>query len=318
MRIAITGAGGFIGRRLFAEIQGRDAIGGKAIDELIIVDRVLPEVASAGKFPIRRIVGDVNDPAVRASLFQNRLGGLFHLAATLTAEAERNFDGGVAANLFGFIDLLEECRRHGDVRMVFSSSMASFGGPLPMVVPDDVRQRPQSSYGTQKAIAELLLDDYTRRDFMDARGLRLPVVLLRGRDSAPALSEYISAIVREPLLGARVVSPFPPKTQLPIVSVGTVARAMCLLFDLPSAAFGAVRTMNLPALTVTIEDMVDALVRRVGPAVRELIEWRPDPELIGLIDAMPKGFTSARAIELGIKPEPTFDAVLDDFISAKN
>lgn len=310
----MTGAAGFVGGRLARELVSRGQLGGQPLAELVLVDRAFH--APAGNPRVRQVAGDLRDPAVRAAVFGQRVDGLFHLAATLTAEAERDFDGGQAMNLGGLLELLEDCRRQGGapLRLVFASSMAAFGPPFPAVVPDEFPQRPQTSYGVQKAVAELLLDDYTRRGFLDGRALRLPVVLIRPRGAAPALSEFISAVVREPLAGARVTCPFRADTAMPVASVGAVARGLIAVYEAPHAALGAVRTLNLPALTVTFEDMLAALERRAGPGVRGLVDWLPDERLQGLIGAMPQGFTSARALAAGIRPEPAFDAVLEDFV----
>ncbi len=315
MRIAVTGAGGYIGRRLVAELHARGRLGSRPITELVLADQAFPTELKAGPIAVHRIVGDIGAADVRADLFRDRLDAIFHFAAMLTAGAEREFDNGVHTNIHGFMELLEACRRQGGIRLIFSSSMAVFGGPLPDIVTDDLAQRPQNSYGVQKAIDELLLDDYTRRGFIDGRALRLPVVLLRGSNDTPTLSEHISAIIREPLLGRPAVSVFDPATPMPVISVGAVARAFCTLFELPTEALGAVRTMNLPALTVTIDDMVDAVVRRVGPQARALIDWRPDPNIAALMAQMPLRITSSRAIALGITPEASFDAVIDDYLA---
>ena len=318
MRIVVTGAAGFVGGRLARELLARGTLDGRAIDQLVLVDRGFAAPASDPR--VRQVAGDLRDAAVRAALFGQRVDGLFHLAATLTAEAERDFDGGLAMNLGGLLELLEDCRRQGaggpPLRLVFASSMAAFGPPFPAVVPDEFPQRPQTSYGVQKAIAELLLDDYTRRGFLDGRALRLPVVLLRPLGAAPALSEFISAVVREPLAGRPVACPFAADTAMPVASVGAVARGLLRLYELPGRALGEVRAMNLPALTVTIGDMLAALERRVGAAARELVAWRPDARLQSLIGSMPQGFDSARAKAAGIQPEAAFDAVIDDFVQA--
>jgi len=315
MRIAVTGAGGFIGRRLVAELQARGRLGSQPIDELILLDQAFHTESGAGTIPEHRIVGDVTAPDISGRMFGHRPDAIFHLAAMLTAGAEREFDEGVHTNLHGFMELLEACRQQGGIRLIFSSSMAVFGGELPDVVTDELAQGPGNSYGVQKAIAELLIDDYTRRGFLDGRALRLPVVLLRGNNDTPTLSEHISAVVREPLLGRPAVSPFYPDTPMPVVSVGAVARAFCTLFELPAEALGAVRTVNLPALTVTLDEMVAAVERRVGPQARALIDWRPDPKVAELLAQMPKRITSARAIAAGIVAEASFDSVLDDFLA---
>lgn len=315
MRIAVTGAGGFIGRRLVAELQARGRLEGRAIGELVLLDQAFPTAPKDGPIPVRTITGDISQAAVREALFRDRLDAIFHFAAMLTAGAERTFDDGVHINIHGFMDLLEACRRQGGIRFVFSSSMAVFGGELPEVVTDEVAQRPRNSYGVQKSIAELLIDDYTRRGFIDGRAMRLAVVLLRGANDTPTLSEHISAVVREPLLGRRAVCPFDPAWPMPVASVGAVARAFCTLFALPGEALGPVRTVNMPALTVTLDEMVAAVERRVGPQARALIDWKLDRGTADLLTQMPKRITSARAIAAGIVAEPSFDAVLDDFLA---
>ncbi len=314
MRIVVTGAAGFIGRRLSAALAAAETLDGRRIEELLLVDRGFSRPASDPR--VRQIPGDLLQPAVRDAIFGKPVDGFFHLAAMLTAEAEKNFDQGLAMNLRGLLDLLEDCRRQGGMKLVFASSMATFGEPFPDVVPDEFPQRPGTSYGVQKTIAELLLDDYTRRGFLDGRALRLPVVLIRPRDAAPVLSEHISAVAREPLLGSPVNCPFAPETRMPVVSAGQVAAALIRLFELPGAALGPVRSLNLPALSVTIADMLDAVERRAGPAARRLVSWTPDPALQRLLATMPGGFTSARALAAGIRPLPDFDAVIEDFLAA--
>jgi nucleoside-diphosphate-sugar epimerase len=315
MRIAVTGAGGFIGRRLVAELQARGGLDGRGITELVLLDQAFPTALKDGPIPVRTITGDISQTAVRDALFRDPLDAIFHFAAMLTAGAERAFDDGVHINIHGFMDLLEACRRQGGIRFIFSSSMAVFGGALPEVVTDELAQRPQNSYGVQKAIAELLIDDYTRRGFIDGRAMRLAVVLLRGSNDTPTLSEHISAVVREPLLGRPAVCPFDPAWPMPVASVGAVARAFCTLFELPDDALGAVRTVNMPALTVTLDEMVAAVERRVGPQARDLIDWKLDRNIAGLLTQMPTRITSARAVAAGIVAEPSFDAVLDDFLT---
>jgi nucleoside-diphosphate-sugar epimerase len=311
MRVVVTGAGGFIGRHLVAALRRRPGI-----DRLVLVDIGFPGPAEDDP-RIERIIGDISDPAVLAGLFEARIDSLFHLAAALTAEAERDFDRGCAVNLGGLLGLLEACRAQpgAPLRLVFSSSMASFGPPLPEVVDDTTHQHPASSYGTQKVIAELLLDDYSRRGFLDGRALRLPVVLLRPAGGPPALSELISAAVREPLLGRDVVCPLAPDTVLPVVSVDTVAASLIQLHDLPAEALGARRALNLPGLRITLGAMAEAARGRAGAAAGR-VDWRPDPGVQGLMASMPRGFTSARSRALGIGGDAAFDTVLNDFLAS--
>jgi nucleoside-diphosphate-sugar epimerase len=311
MRVVVTGAGGFIGRHLVAALRRRPEI-----DSLVLVDTGFPTPPETDP-RLERVVGDISDPALLARLFAARIDSLFHLAAALTAEAERDFDRGRTVNLGGLLALLEACRAQpgAPLRLVFSSSMASFGPPLPDVVDDSTPQHPASSYGTQKVIAELLLDDYSRRGFLDGRALRLPVVLLRPAGGPPALSELISAAVREPLLGRDVACPLAPGTVLPVVSVDTVAASLIHLHDLPAATLGARRALNLPGLRITLGDMAEAARRRAGAAAGR-VDWRPDPAIQALMASMPRGFTSDRSRGLGIGGDTAFDTVLDDFLAA--
>lgn len=317
MRVAVTGAAGFVGRRVVSELLERGRLDGQPIDELVLVDQVPCNIASKSPVRLRHIVGDMRDSAVRVQMFEASLGGIFHLAATMTADAERNFDRGMSFNLHGFLDFLEDCRRHGKVRLVFSSSNAAFGGSLPDVVPDDIQQRPQSSYGVQKVISELLLDDYHRRGFLDGRGMRLPTVLLRPPTATRTLSSFMSAIVCEPLAGRPVVCPFPPETRIPVASAGAVARALVKVFEMPSEAIGPVRTLNISALTVTIGSMIAATERRIGPKAKELIEWRIDPEMTRIVQSMAGGMSSVRGLAAGVVADRDFDAIIDDYLATQ-
>lgn len=312
----MTGAAGFIGRRLAFELRRRGRLDGRRIDELILVDRRFDASEPEVETGLQRVTGDLRDGGVLERLFARPVDAFFHLAATLTAEAEEDFDAGLEMNLQAQVKLLQHCRGQGSLRLVFTSSMAAFGGVLPSVVSDELPQRPQTSYGVQKVVTELLLDDFTRRGFLDGRGLRLPVVLLRPANAAPALSEHISAFVREPLFGRSAPCPFMAPTRMPVASVGATARALIRVFEAPSEAIGPVRTMNLPALSVSVAEMAEAVVRRAGEPARQLIQWDPVPGLQELMDRMPQGFTSKRAQAMGIAAEADFDAVIEDFLVA--
>jgi nucleoside-diphosphate-sugar epimerase len=317
MRIVVTGAAGFVGQRLVEELGNRMQLNKLPLRELVLVDQIVPQIESNPSLSYRVVACDLSDRNARADIFRSPIDGVFHLAATMTAHAERDFDRGIEVNVGAFIEFLDDCRAHQIPRLVFSSSMAAFGGPLPDVVPDEIAQRPQSSYGVQKVIAELLLDDYTRRGFLDARGLRLPVVLLRPAGGAPTISGAISAVICEPLEGRRAICGFPPDASIPVASVGAVARALIRVFEMPSETLGAVRSINLPALTVTMTEMIDALERRIGIGARELIEWHLEPQMTEIMAGMPKGMSSTRANSAGIISEPDFDSIIADYVAQR-
>ena len=297
MRILITGAGGFIGRTLIKALLARGEAAGQAISEVIATDlheRALASLPDDGR--VRRVAGDICDPAFRSPLFAERVDSVFHLAATLTTDAETHFDRGLAINLHSALDLLQLARAQGNCpRFIFPSSIAAFGGPLPEVVDDSVVHTPQTSYGTAKAVIELLIDDFSRHGFVDGRMLRLPIVLIRPAAPNPAISDRIAAIVREPLQGRDAVCPLAPETQIPVASVQAVARALITLHDAPAAALGHTRAMNLPSLTLSIAQMVDDLARFDYPGPRGTLSWQKDERIQAIVESWPRVFVSEQA-----------------------
>lgn len=321
MRVLVTGAAGFIGGHVVSALLARGRLGdasgaSRDIEELVLADVTEPQLpAHAGKIAIRTVAGDFRDPDFPRRLLGDGVESVFHLAAALTIDAETDFERGLDVNVLGLIRLLEACRaRPGATRLVFASSMAAFGGPLPATVDDAVAQTPQTSYGTHKSIGELLLADYARRGFVDARALRLPVVMTRPGAPTPTVSDQIAAIVREPLCGRDVVCPLAEPTRMPFASVQRVARALVDLHDLPGSAFGASRSMNLPALSATVGELIAAVRRRQGPGRDGRIEVRPDPRLQAIVDGWPTDFVSARATANGISADASIDEVVDAFL----
>ena len=321
MRVLITGAAGFIGSHLVSALlrqgQLRDASGApRGISELVLADTMpIARAAAGGDIPIRVETGDFCDPAFLRHLVGAGVDSVFHLAATLTIDAETNFARGLQVNVHGLMQLLEICRaQRRPPRFVFASSIAAFGGPLPKTVDDTVAQTPQTSYGTHKAIAELLLNDYSRHGFIDARALRLPFVLIRPGAPSPAVSDRVAAIVREPLLGRDVACPLAPETRIPVASARRVATALLAMHDLPAASFGHTRAMNLPSLTVSIGEMVDAL-QRFGQTRRlGRVSWEPDAKLQAVVDGWPGQFVSERASRNGICADADFDEIIRAFV----
>lgn len=329
MRVVITGAAGFIGRNLTAaiirqgQIMGPDPhSGGQApapISELVLADHVdfAAPATGTGSIPIRKLVGDLRRADYRRQLFEGGVGSLFHLAASLTTEAERDIGAGIETNVLSLLGLLELCRAQKTApRFIFASSIATFGGALPETVDDTTAQMPQTSYGAHKVIAEQLISDHSRHGVLDGRCLRLPIVVIRPK-AAPSVSDSVAAILREPLNGEDVDCPFRPDTVLPIVSVQAVVRALLKLHDLPGDAVGAFRAFNLPALSVTAAEMAAAVQahpqRKTGR-----VNWRPDAQMQNIVEGWPARFDSAKARALGILPDAGLNEIIDAYLKDRS
>lgn len=331
MRILITGGLGFIGSRLAAALLAAgSAIGRSGRDEplgqLLLLDRepAQPHLSAHAALladpRVRSVQGDIADAALLQQLLAPGMDTVFALGATLTTEAEREVERGYEVNLQAMLRLVAACRAAGTApRLVYTSSIAAFGGPLPPVVGDDVPLRPQTAYGTAKAMVELLLHDQSRQGAVDARCLRLPVVVTRPGAAVDSVSDRIAALVREPLRGHDVRCPLAPETPLPLASVGAVVRALLQVQRLPASAFGATRSFNLPALTVSVAEWIAAAQqvaarRPWGQPVGRVV-FAPDAALQAVVDGWPQGFDSALARRLGLQPEPSAAALVDDFIA---
>lgn len=333
MRVLITGASGFLGTRLARALVARGSLVGPSgrpepITELVLADRRAPEAPAlpAGSgIRLRSVETDVADPAAPAALLDEDVDSVFPLAATLTVESETDFARGLAVNLHGLLALLEALRLRGKApRLVFTSSLAAFGGPLPEVVGDGVPLTPQTSYGTQKAIGELLVDDYARHGFVDGRCLRLPIVMTRHAGAhapspgtvMPTVSGAIAAIVGDRLLGRDVVCPLAPDTRIAAASAERVVDALIAVHDLPAAAFGHTRAMNLPSLSLTLAELADASARAAeGAGVRVgAMRWQPEPRFQLAVDQWPKRFESARASRAGIRADASADEIVAAYL----
>jgi nucleoside-diphosphate-sugar epimerase len=318
MRVVITGAAGFIGRKLTAALIGQRHLMAPGqvpapISELVLADHVAFDTPSTGDIPIRKAIGDLRDVAYRKILFEGGVGSLFHLAASLTTEAERDIAAGIETNVLSLLGLLELCRAQKTAaRFIFASSIATFGGTLPDVVDDTTAQTPQTSYGAHKVIAEQLISDHSRHGVLDGRCLRLPIVVIRPK-AARSVSDSVAAILREPLNGQDVDCPFRPDTRLPIVSVQAVVRGLLQLHDLPGDTLGAFRAFNLPALSVTAAEMAAALQaypqRKPGQ-----VHWRPDAQMQAIVEGWPARFESAHARDLGILPDASLSEIIDAYL----
>ena len=309
MKILITGGAGFLGKRLVARLLAR-----ADIDEIVLVD-VAPAEGLADP-RVRTVAGDIADSTLMASLVDARTAGVFHLAAVVSGQAEADFELGMRINLDASRLLLDLCRQRGHKpRVVFTSSVAVYGGDLPGVVTDDLALRPASSYGTQKAIAELLLADYSRRGFVDGRVLRLPTVSVRPGLPNKAASSFASGIIREPLNGEDAVCPVAPETRLWLLSPRCAIDCLIHGFDLDADALGRQRAINLPGITVTAGEMVASLRRVAGEEVASRVHWERDAAIERIVGTWPGAWNAARAETLGFKGDANFEQVVRAYIA---
>ena len=313
MNVLVTGAAGMIGRKLVARLAGDGVLGSEPISLLVLADLVEPEQTEGAGSEVETVAADLADDGVAMQLVASRPGVIFHLAAVVSGEAERDFDKGYRVNVDGLRRLLEAIRALGDgyrPRLVFASSIAVFGAPLPDVIGDDQYQAPLTSYGTQKAIGELLLSDYTRRGFLDGVGIRLPTICVRpGRPNAAA-SGFFSSIIREPLSGEEAVLPVPDDLRhwhaSPRAAVGFLLRAATIDGD----ALGHRRCLTMPGVSVTVGEQIAALREVAGDDAVGLIRREPDEEVLRIVEGWPRAFDARRAIELGFRAESDFEEIV--------
>jgi nucleoside-diphosphate-sugar epimerase len=318
MKVLITGGAGFLGRRLATKLLERGTLKGaegteRRIDQLILVDVV--QATSFEDKRARSIVGDISDPDFLASVVDADTESIFHLAAIVSGQAEADFDLGMRINADASRRLLDICRALGHrPKVVFASSVAVYGGDLPEVVLDTTAITPQSSYGTQKAVIELLVNDYSRKGFIDGRVLRLPTISVRpGRPNAAA-SSFASGIIREPLNGEVAICPVSADTRLWLLSPQTVMESLIFGHDIDAAALGVNRNVNLPGLSLTVREMVAALERVAGPEAVKRIRWESDARIERLVSTWPGQLDTAKANTLGFPRDENFELVIRQYV----
>ena len=324
MHVVVTGAAGFLGSRLARELLAAGALavaGGapRALSRLTLVDRapVPPDLAADDRVIVVR--GDLTDLLDNVATAREALAGaemIFHLAAAVSGECEADFDLGLRANLQATMALLASCRALGTSPvLVFSSSVAVFGGSAGTLITDDTWPTPQTSYGTQKVMCEYLLADYTRKGFLNGRAVRLMTVSVRpGRPNAAA-SGFLSGMIREPLAGQRAVCPVDPGTEVALASPAKAIGALLCAATSSDQAWGGRAALTMPALTVSVADMAAALTRVAGPQVSALIDWELDPAVARMFATWPARIQADRAARLGLTPDPDFDSVIRAYLA---
>jgi nucleoside-diphosphate-sugar epimerase len=318
MKVLITGGAGFLGQRLARELLSRGEIVGtngkrERITALVLLDVV--KSADLGDARVTSLVGDIGESRVLENAIDTHTAVIFHLAAIVSGQAEVDFDLGMRINLDASRLLLDVCRARGHrPRVVFTSSVAVYGGKLPAIVQDETALNPQSSYGTQKAIAELLLSDYTRRGFVDGRVLRLPTISVRPGKPNAAASSFASGIVREPLNGETTVCPVPGETKLWLLSPQRAIDTLIAGCEIDDAALASQRVVNLPGISVSVDEMVEALREVAGNEAVARIRWDTDERVTKIVGSWPGSWNTARAQALGLKGDTAFADVIRAYI----
>lgn len=310
MRVVITGGCGFLGRRVASKLLER-----REIDELVLFDNAAPTLPLLEDTRMRLVTGDIADREAMRRVISAGTHSIFHLAAVVSGQAEADTEFGYRVNLDGTRAVLDACRGLGTCpRVVFASSLAVYGGELPPAVGDATPLSPQTSYGTQKAIGELLVNDYSRKGFVDGRAVRLPTVVVRPGLPNRAASTFASSIIREPLSRREAVCPVSSDTVMALASPRRIVEGLLRAHDLPGNAFGASRSLQLPGFSVAVGEMAAAVRRAGGAEAYFRILWQPDPEIQRIISSWPQALAASRAEALGFTADRGIDEVVQAFI----
>jgi len=315
MRIVILGGGGFIGQRLARELIGSGGLVQGDVTSLTLIDIAFPPDGPQDP-RLEYLKADFSEEAVMTKVVQQKPDVIFHLAAIVSGEAEKNLELGMRINLHASQQLLELCRQFAvRPRIIFASSCAVFGGDVSKVISDDTAARPRSSYGTQKAMVELLFNDYSRRGFVDARSLRLPTIAVRPGKPNAATSSFVSGIIREPLNGLNATYPVPDKTAVWILSPRRLIQNLIHAANLEAKVLGDDRIINLPGLTVSVSEMIDSLEEITSHEVARLISYVPDAFLESIVLTWPPNFETPRANTLGFTRDASIAEIIKSYIS---
>lgn len=315
MHILILGGGGFLGRRLAKELIENGGLTKGELTHLTLVDIAFPEDTIQDS-RLECIEADFSDEAAIENILQHQPDVIFHLAAIVSGEAEKNFDLGMKINFHASLQILELCRKLAiHPRIVFSSSCGVFGGDVSKVISDETGPKPRSSYGTQKAMVELLMNDYSRRGFIDARSLRLPTITVRPGKPNAATSSFLSAIIREPLHGKSASYPVPSETEFWIHSPKRVIQNFIHAANIDEKVLGDDRIINLPGLTVSVQEMINSLEQITNPEVTKLIAYEPDAFLQSIVLTWPPHFDTQRANKLGFVSDTSVEEIIRSYMA---
>ncbi len=315
MHILILGAAGMIGRKLTARLVADGNVGGHPVERLTLADVALAECPASVQGQVEVVGADVAARGEAERLIEGRPDLIFHLAAVVSGEAEADFEKGYRVNLDGTRALLDAVRTGYTAdgyhpRLVVTSSIAVYGAPLPEPIPEDFHHTPLTSYGTQKAIGELLLADYTRRGFVDGIGIRLPTICIRPGRPNKAASGFFSSILREPLVGQEAILPVPETVRHWHASPRSAVEFLIRAATLNGEDVGPRRTLAMPGLSATVGEQIDALRRVAGSRAVRLIRREPDESIMRIVQTWAMALDATRALRLGFAAEGSFDEII--------
>jgi nucleoside-diphosphate-sugar epimerase len=313
MHILVLGGAGMVGRKFIERIAREGHLGGKTVSKVTAQDVVAAKAPAACPFAFDTVVSDVSQPGQAEQLIASRPEIIIHLAAVVSGEAEADFDKGYKINLDGTRYLFEAIRHAGEgykPRVVFTSSVAVFGAPFHDKITDEFFTTPLTSYGTQKAIGELLLSDYSRRGFFDGVGIRLPTICVRPGTPNKAASGFFSNIIREPLNGQEAILPVSDQVRhwhaSPRSAVGFLVHAATM----DTSAIGPRRNLTMPGYSCTVAEQIESLRKIAGDGVVARIKREIDPVIDGIVAGWPRNFDPQRALALGFKAESNFEEII--------
>jgi nucleoside-diphosphate-sugar epimerase len=312
MKVVIIGGAGMVGRKLADRLARDGKLAGEEISHMMLFDVVAPTAPDNAGFPVDLKTGDLPAEGTAELLIADRPDVIFHLAAIVSGEAEADFDKGDRINLDGTRGLFDAIRKIDGYtpRVVFTSSIAVFGAPFPDPIPTEFHLTPLTSYGTQKAIGELLLADMTRRGFFDGIGIRLPTICVRPGKPNKAASGFFSNIIREPLVGQEAILPVSEDVRHWHASPRSAVNFLVHAAEIDGEAVGPRRNLSMPGVSVTVGEQIEALRRVAGETVVKRIIRQPDPTIMGIVDGWARALDASRAEKLGFAAESSFDDII--------
>ena len=317
MEVLILGAAGMVGQKLLNKLIIKKSINGKEIKKFKLFDIVKAPFPNDINFEVEVITGDISKKEMSESLVSSKPEIIFHLAAIVSGQAEEEFDLGWNINTKGSWGLFEAIRQQGEnycPRLIFTSSIAVFGAPFPEKIPDDFFTTPLTSYGAQKAISELLLADYSRKNMVDGVSIRLPTICVRPGKPNLAASGFFSGIIREPLNGQEAILPVNTDVRHWHATPRAAAGFLIHAAEIDSSKLNDRITLNMPGLSVTVQEQIDALQSVAGSDVVKLIKHQPDPTIQKIVSGWARDFDTRRSIELGFKAETSFEEIIKTYI----